>query len=220
MRKQLKKNLRAYSVLTVGIILMLIVGFSFVAKATDGEFSPYEVIKLILQNNQANCPVAQTTAEKLTGYSDRPGDIVLTKLIAMDDITTTGVDVTNPVTGDFYVENLIIETSDHTIASGTFFQIISSGDDYGTSTPLFKVGVSKMAKDSAWDLNTSIDSTLANVTLASSTQREVLEDGSKLIAQCTVADCKRTTSGAETGTGYVRITAVLKRAERYSNIYE
>lgn len=214
-------------VLIGSIIFSLVFGVSFVVSA--GDDSDSVVLRLIgviekLVEKEDATPVAANSF----GYNAQYSDVIVTKLVDMDDISTTGVDVTNEVTGDFYVDNIIIETNYATIASGTNFRIQTSGDNYGTSTILFDKKVVSMSKADSWDLNSpasannTSDGTFANS--ASSTQRVLLEDGSKLIVLCTTAACKHTTNAttlaSEEATGYVRFTTIMKRASEFSYTYE
>jgi len=215
-----------YSVIAVGVILVLALGvglgtLNVKAQDTGGGGLLDKILYLYLQTKIHGIQPVEipTSSEQTLGYSERP-DVVVTKKVDYDDITTDGVDITNPVSGDFYVENLVIETGTLTIASGTALQIITEGDDYGTSTPLFSTQVSAFPRSTTMDLNTAIGDSTHFSGYASSTQRVILEDGSNLAIKCTTADCKRTTSGAETGTGYLTVTATLKRVQNYGNIYE
>jgi hypothetical protein len=205
-------------VLIASIILILVLGVGFVVRAGGEDDSVVASLVRIIEKLLDKEKVSNNNS---MGYNAQYSDVVVTKLIDMDDIVTTGVDVTNQVTGDFIVDNIIIETNNATIASGTNFRIITSGDAYGTSTVLFDKPINCMARASAWDLNVPINGTCA--VSATSTQRVVLEDGSKLIALCTTADCKKSTvvaSGDADSTGYVRVTTTLKRASEFSYTFE
>ena len=199
------KTKRVYSVLVISLVLLAVVSLAGFAKASDSDQGIVDKIVSMYMEYKLQ------KGDAVLGYSDRPGEVLVKKLVDMDDITTTGADITNDMTGDFVVENVYFETNSKAIASGTLFQIAVSGDTYGTNTPVFSAALSNINVDSAYDLNTSS-------TYASSTQRAILEDGSKLIVKCTGADCKRSTPG--TGTGYIYFVSVLKRADTYSYTFE
>jgi len=215
MKNKKLRGIGAYSVLAVAIVLVLVVGFNVVKAQSSGDI--LDQIIQILQLSKEE-PVA---VEQELGLSNQNGEFIITKKIEYDDISTTGADVTNVVTGDFLVENVVIEMGALTIASGTQIQVVTSGDTYGTSTVVFAVDVDNFPKATTMDLNTAIGSVVGSYSgYASSTQRVVLEDSSKLIIKCTTADCMRTTDGSETGTGYLRVTTTLKKANSYSTTYE
>jgi hypothetical protein len=194
-----------YTIILAVVIVFLVgaIGFTYVGKNQGVSVN-------VTSGPQGNPSTSDST---VGGLSTRSGDVVLTKVLDYDDITTTGVAITNPVTGEFYIENLVIETGKNNIASGTLFQIFTTNSLYGTSTAVYSMGVSSMSAASVFDLNSP-------TSRASSTQRAVLSDGAYLLAKCTTASCKLST--AETGGtgGYMRITVILKRAASYSNIYE
>jgi hypothetical protein len=235
MKKIKKSMLKSYAVFFVGIALMIVGGVSFLVNAqTDKDPNILDQIMssfLQLKLNEiatAPAPVVEPApAEPTVGYSAKPGDVVLTKFLDYDDITTTGVAITNPATGEFYVDNVIMEMGPNTIASGTLMQIISTQgstaySDFGTSTPLFSTQVSAFTKNLTMDLNTAIGSGSNFAGYASSTQRVVLADGAYLTALCTTADCKLSTTETELGTAdrNMKVTVVLKRVDSNSSIYE
>jgi hypothetical protein len=227
MKKKFK--LRNYSILVVAIMLVIAVGVT-VVKAQSSDSDILDKVITILGMTNGN------KQDAIVGYSDRPGDVVVTKVINYNDITTTGVNIINQVTGDFYLENLIVESNDKSIASGTLFKIVKSTDTYGASSTVFSMQVNYLATSTSWDLNSPVVATNCgtsvtiakqnvinhgqNCAMASTTQRVVLEDGSTLKAFCTGASCMRTTNGNESGTGYLRITSILKRADTYSSTFE
>lgn len=173
---------------------------------------------------QVSNPATQDGGQAI-GATQRP-DVKITKYLDYDDITTTGVAITNPVTGDFVVDNVIIENGANTMASGTLFQIISTQGtaytDYGTSTVLFSTQVSAFTKNLTMDLNTAIGDSTHFAGTASSTQRVVLSDGAYLTAKCTTASCKLSQIETELGTAgqNMKVTVVLKPVSTGSSIYE
>jgi len=211
-----KKNIRMYQVLATVVVFALVVSFGInIVKAQDEASILDKVIQILSFSKGQDVSEDQTLGTALQN-----GEFVITKKIDLDDITTTGADVTNIVTGDFYVDNVVIEMGGYTIASGTLIQILTSGDAYGTSTPLFSTQVSNFTKTLSMDLNTAISTSGAGTGLASSTQRVILEDGSKLIIKCTGADCKQTTAAGVLSAAYLRVTTILKKVNSWSNTYE
>ena len=214
-----KKNIRMYQVLATVVVFALVVSFGInIVKAQD-EASVLDKVIQILSFSKGQEAV-DDAGDQTLGTALQNGEFVITKKIDLDDITTTGADVTNIVTGDFYVDNVVIEMGGYTIASGTLIQILTSGDAYGTSTPLFSTQVSNFTKTLSMDLNTAISTSGAGTGLASSTQRVILEDGSKLIIKCTGADCKQTTAAGVLSAAYLRVTTILKKVNEWSNTYE
>ena len=214
-----KKNIRMYQVLATVVVFALVVSFGInIVKAQD-EASILDKVIQILSFSKGQEAV-DDAGDQTLGTALQNGEFVITKKIDLDDITTTGADVTNIVTGDFYVDNVVIEMGGYTIASGTLIQILTSGDAYGTSTPLFSTQVSNFTKTLSMDLNTAISTSGAGTGLASSTQRVILEDGSKLIIKCTGADCKQTTAAGVLSAAYLRVTTILKKVNSWSNTYE
>ena len=214
-----KKNIRMYQVLATVVVFALVVSFGInIVKAQD-EASVLDKVIQILSFSKGQEAV-DDAGDQTLGTALQNGEFVITKKIDLDDITTTGADVTNIVTGDFYVDNVVIEMGGYTIASGTLIQILTSGDAYGTSTPLFSTQVSNFTKTLSMDLNTAISTSGAGTGLASSTQRVILEDGSKLIIKCTGADCKQTTAAGVLSAAYLRVTTILKKVNSWSNTYE
>jgi hypothetical protein len=232
MKKIKKSMLTAYSVLAIGIALMLVVGFSVVVSAqTDKEPTMLDQIMAMylgLKSGEAPVveqPVITPEPEVAVGSAQRP-DLVITKLVDYDDITTSGVQIFATSTGSFYLENLVIETASSTIASGTAFQVYTLGETYGNAETVFSTQVSNFPKDTTMDLNTVISSSGTGSGYASSTQRVMLDDNSALYVKCTTASCKPSTNrlseSEANGTtyGFVRFTAILKRADLGSSIYE
>jgi len=163
-------------------------------------------------NGKPTQPTQPVQSQTPVGLATQPGDIVVTKVIDYDDITTTGVTAVNPVVGGFVIDNLIISTGASAIASGTAVTIGLSGGSYGTSTPVLSAQVSSLTKAQTIDLRSSS-------TYASTTQATVIGDGASLVIKCTVASCK--TDYRDSGTtGYLRVTAVLKRLTNQSSITE
>ena len=214
-----KKTFNNVYIVIVAVLIVFVVGFNVSKAQTSEDGNLLDKIMYIFM--QLKAEEINTNVEPATlGMSTRTDTVIVSKKVDYDDITTTGADVTNVVLGDFYVENIVLETGDNTLASGTLLQVVTSGDDYGTSTVLFSTQVSNFPKATTMDLDTPIATSGSGSGYASSTQRVILEDGSKLIVKCTVASCMRTTSGDETGTGYLRIHVLLKRVDNYSQIYD
>lgn len=222
--------LKPYSVLVAGAALMLVAGFSLVVNAQvnkePGTLDHIMAAFLQLKLNEAevNTPVVEepVIAEEPTiGASQRP-DLIITKYLDYDDITTTGVDITASSTGSFIVDNIYIETGANTMASGTLFQIFSAGNTFASSTTLFSTQVSAFPKATAMNLDTAIGSGAYFSGYASSTQKIVLDDGGNLKAKCTTANCKLSEVETELGTAdkNMRITIILKPTDSGSSIYE
>lgn len=230
MKKTKKSMLKVYSVLFVGIALMLVAGFSLAVSAqTDKEPNMLDqIMAMYLGLKSGEAPVVAepvVAPEPTIGMAQKP-DLIITKLVDYDDITTGGVKIFATTTGPFYLENLIMETASSTMASGTAFQVYTLGETYGNSETVFSTQVSNFPKDTTMDLNTVISSSGTGSGYASSTQRVVLDDQSALYAKCTTASCKpstdKTLESAANGTtyGFVKFTAILKRVDSDSSIYE
>ncbi len=226
-------------ILSVAVILLVgVLGFGFVASLSNNGGGGVNVTMTSNpQNNAQGNPQAASipgvesspltdSSDRVIGYSARPGDVVITKLIDYDDITTGGVQLFATSTGGFYLENLIIETASSTMASGTAMQVYAVGDTYGNNETVFSTQVSNFPKNTSMDLNTAISTSGSGSGFASSTQRVVLEDQSALYVKCTTASCKpstdRSVESAANGTtfGFMRFTAILKRLDTGSTIYE
>jgi hypothetical protein len=143
---------------------------------------------------------------------------IITKKLAYSELVTGGVDITNNVQGgDLILENIIIETGPYTIASGTNFQIYSFNDlSYGSSSIAFSLPVTQLAASQSFDFGYIKEA----ATAASSTQKIVVGDGSKLRARCTTLACKSSTAGGLAGTeGYLMITMKFTKVDRQAYIY-
>lgn len=213
-------------VIILSVVIIFLVGAGVVLMATNNDSINVSATSNPNNNAEGNPSVVpQNSDSQSVGYSARPGDVLLVKIVDYDDITTGGVQIFATSTGQFYLDNLIMETASSTIASGTAFQVYTVGETYGNSETVFDTNVAAFAKNTTMDLNTQIDG--AGYTgYASSTQRVVLDDQSALYVKCTTASCKpstnRTLESAANGTtyGFVKFTAVLKRVDSGSSIYE
>lgn len=216
-----------FTAIILSAVIIFLVGAGVVLVSNQGDVNVSSTSNPT-NNAEGNPSVTpQSSDSQSIGYSARPGDVVLTKYLDYDDITTTGVAVTNPVTGEFTVENVIMEMGANTMASGTLFQIITTEgataySDFGTSTVLFSTQVSAFTKNLTMDLNTAIGDSTHFAGTASSTQRVVLGDGAYLTAKCTTASCKLSQIETELGTAgrNMKVTVVLKRVDSSSSIYE
>jgi len=161
---------------------------------------------------------------KPLGTNQSKTDVVIVeKTIDYNDMTTTGATVINPVIGDWYLDNLIMETNTYSMASGTLFQVVSSGDTYGTSTLVYSSDVKCFPKATTADLNSRItifdDASCAGQ--ASSTQRVVLSDGAGLVAKCTTLNCLSEPYGNNSSsTGYMKFTGILRPLQSYGAIFD
>ena len=218
----MKDNFTAIILSVVIIFLLGALGFAFAL----GQGVNVNVASNPSNNAEGNPQVSnpQDNAPAI-GATQRP-EIKITKYLDYDDITTTGVAITNPVTGDFIVDNVIMEMGPNTMASGTLFQIVSTQGtaytDFGTSTALFSTQVGAFTKNLTMDLNTAIGDSTHYANTASSTQRVVLSDGAYLTAKCTTASCMLSQIETELGTAdrNMKITVVLKPVDSGSSIYE
>mgnify|MGYP006921437502 CR=1 FL=1 len=220
--------LKSYAVLAVGIALILVSSFSLVVNAQttqeptvlDQIMSAFLQIKL-QESSTAVTPEPTVTPGPTIGASQRP-DVIITKYLDYDDITTSGVQITASTTGSFVVDNIFAETGANTMASGTLFQIYSLGNTFATSTTLFSTQVNNFPKATAMNLDTAISTSGSGSGYASSTQRIVLDDGGALWAKCTGASCKLSQVESEIGTAgkNMRITVILKPTDTGSSIYE
>jgi hypothetical protein len=134
------------------------------------------------------------------GGSFVPREFVVSKTLTSSEIaSSTATDITVPVNGDMIVDNIIIQTDATGLAAGTNF-VISSTNTVGTTT-VASHAVSGLGAYATLDLNSTTVK-----------QRTVLNNGNKLTAKCTVADC--------TGAGKVYITVKLIKASPTAYIYD
>jgi hypothetical protein len=212
--------------------LILVGGLSLAVNAqTDKELTMLDQIMAMylgLKSGEAPAvvePVITPAPEVVIGMAQKP-DLVITKLVDYDDITTSGVQIFATFNGAFYLENLIMETASSTIASGTAFQVFTLGETYGEGETVFSTQVSNFPKATTMDLNTVISASGTGSGYASSTQRVILDDQSALYVKCTTASCKpstdRSLESAANGTtyGFVKFTGIFKRVDSGSSIYE
>lgn len=158
---------------------------------------------------------SQPKAESNTGYTNvAAGGFVVNKKVAYTDLLTTGVDISNTATGKLKLTDIIVRTDSYGMATGTSFQILVSGNDYGTSTVL-KVPVSSLGRNQTFSLVPPINP-YATGFASTSTVETVIEDGSKLVAYCTGSAC----SGITGVDGYVYISMFFDKMEGTSYIYE
>jgi hypothetical protein len=178
---------------TVGLLVATLVAVLFF-----GFTSPKVVVAPQIDNQQ---PVGQVSTGD--GY-------VITKKLAYSELLTTGVAISNAVQGGRMVlDDVIVRTGVLQIASGTLFQIYTSGNTYGTSTNVLSASIAAIPAATTITMDDG----------ASSTVKTMLDDGAKLMAKCTGAACKATTVG-NTTEGYMTITMVFKKADRQAYIYE
>lgn len=138
---------------------------------------------------------------EIGAYNNQFDGYVVEKILTSSDISTsTATAITQYATGDFYIDNIIVSTDSTGLATGTNFQIAIDGNDYGTSTVLSHA-VSSLGANATVDLNS-----------ATTKQRAILEDGSRLVAYCTTANCE--------GDGKAKITVILKKASWGSAIFD
>lgn len=142
--------------------------------------------------------------EKLGYYTNQLDTYIVEKVVTSSDIGSTtalAVDLTQRATGDFLIENIIVETDSTGLATGTNFAISISGDEYGLAT-IWSSAVSGLGANKTVDINTA----------SVAKQRAILEDGSKLIGICTTASCE--------GAGKAKVTVILKKLDSYSSIFD
>lgn len=142
--------------------------------------------------------------QKLGYYTNQLDTYIVEKVVTSSEIGSTtalAVDLTQKVTGDFYIENIIVSTDGTGLATGTNFAISISGNDYGLST-IWSSAVSGLGANKTIDINTA----------SVAKQRAILEDGSKLIGTCTTASCA--------GSGKAKVTVILKKLDSYSSIFD
>jgi preprotein translocase subunit YajC len=152
-------------------------------------------------------------ADQNIGYANQNGDIVVTKKVTYSDLTTTGTDITNTVSGgSLALKNLYVSAGNTALASGTLFQIYTSGGLYGTTTKIMSVPVGDLTAGATLDLSTTSTAVVM--------QRTVLEDGAKLKALCTGATCKSSTAAGTAAEGYLNITMIFQKTSSQANLYE
>jgi len=215
---KVKKKDRVYVGVIAFLGVALVIGSLGVVNAFSGSS------KVVVEGDYIES--SEQSSEEVVGLGIRTDTIMIEKSINYDDIITTGVDITGTSLGDFYIENIIMESNVNSMASGTLFEVLTSGDTYGSSTVVFSTQVTAFPKAISMDLftrttpwdNKSATSSFQGT--ASSTQRAILEDGSKLVVRCTDADCMRNTDGTETGDGLMQFTILLRRVSNISQIYD
>lgn len=153
--------------------------------------------------------------EASVGFSSANNTIVINKELSYTELLTTGVDITNAVVGGkLVIEDIIVKTDSVGMASGTLFQVVTSGNSYGTST-VISIPVNNLGARQTFAMSNDYLSRPVSYT-ATSTQITVLEDGAKLQALCTAAACRGTNSVA----GKVQFTMVFKKADTQAYLYE
>ena len=139
--------------------------------------------------------------KKIGAYNNQYDGLIVSKTLTSSDLSTsTATAVTQYSTGDFYIENIIASTDSTGLATGTLFQIKVDSPTYGTTTVLSQA-VSSLAANQTVDLNS-----------ATTKQRVILQDGDRLVAYCTTANCA--------GSGKIKIDVVLKKASWGSAIFD
>lgn len=140
--------------------------------------------------------------EKVGFYTNQLDTYVVEKTVKSSELSTSSpLTLTQPATGNFYIENIIVSTDATGLATGTDFAISITGNDYGLGT-VFSSDVAGLGANKTIDLNTA----------STTKQRAVLEDGSYFTAICTTANCE--------GSGKAKITFILKKAEQGSAIFD
>lgn len=140
--------------------------------------------------------------EKNVGaYNNQFDGVIVEKVITSSELSTsTPVAVTQYATGNFYIDNIIVSTDSTGLATGTNFIINVDSPTYGLKTILSNA-VSGLGANKTVDLNS-----------ATVKQRVMLEDGDRLVAYCTTANCE--------GAGKAKITVILKKASWGSAIFD
>jgi hypothetical protein len=134
-------------------------------------------------------------------YNNQYDGVIVSKVLTSSSISTsTATNVTEIATGDFYIDNIIASTDATGLATGTLFQIKVVTPTYGTTTVLSHA-VSGLGANQSVDLNS-----------ATTKQRVILQDGDKLVAYCTGANCA--------GAGKIKIDVVLRKASYGAAIFD
>lgn len=134
-------------------------------------------------------------------YNNQYDGIIVSKTLTSSSISTsTATAITQYATGDFYIDNIIASTDATGLATGTLFQIKVDSPTYGTTTVLSHA-VSGLGANQTVDLNS-----------ATTKQRVILQDGDRLVAYCTGANCE--------GAGKIKIDVVLRKASYGAAIFD
>lgn len=140
---------------------------------------------------------------KIGAYNNQYDGVIATKVLTSSSLTTsTATYVTQPATGDFYIDNVVVSTDSTGLAAGTNFQLLIDSPAYGLKTAFFATAVSGLGANKTLDINT------ASVTK----QRVILQDGDRVVAYCTTANC--------TGAGKIRVDLILKKVTQGAAIIE
>lgn len=135
------------------------------------------------------------------GFADQFDGFTVQKTITSSAIsTTTAQDLTNPATGNLYVDNIVLSTDSTGLAGCTSFNVLVSGNTYGT-TVVASNTVANLGANATIDLNS-----------ATTKQRIVLENGAKLQYKGVGGTCS--------GAGKIQATVILKKASNQAQIYE
>lgn len=184
-----------------------IYGYMYNAAVTDGSKNVVDTITgsiwfANIQDGSAGAPFNGGSASALKSYSAiGAGSFVLVQktVVSSAVLSASAIDLTTVAAGgDFYIENITVQSDATGLAGGTNFQILQNG-----AKGLANVLVEAVANLGA---NKTVDLYTASVTK----QRMTLKAGQKLQMQSTVAPC--------TGAGTVDITVVLARVTAGSTI--
>ncbi len=144
---------------------------------------------------------AMSNDNKIGAYNNQFDGVIVEKVVTSSDLSTsTPTAITQYATGNFYIDNIIVSTDSTGLATGTNFIINVDSPTYGLTTILSNA-VSGLGANKTVDLNS-----------ATVKQRVILEDGSRLVAYCTTANCE--------GAGKAKITVILKKASWGSAIFD
>lgn len=137
--------------------------------------------------------LAFNSNKNVGAYNNQYDGVVASKVITSSSLTTsTPVAITEASTGDFYIDNIVVSTDATGLATGTNFVVGIDSPTYGVSA-LLTHAVSSLGANATVDLFS-----------ATVKQRTVLQDGDKLVAYCTTANCE--------GAGKVKVDVILKKA--------
>lgn len=145
--------------------------------------------------------IALKNDNSVGAYNNQFDGVIVEKIITSSELTTsTPVAVTQYATGNFYIDNIVVSTDSTGLATGTNFTINVDSPTYGLTTILSNA-VSGLGANKTVDLNS-----------ATVKQRVILEDGDRLVAYCTTANCE--------GAGKVKVSVILKKASWGAAIFD
>ena len=163
--------------------------------------------------HQSQQPVIiERDSQPNTGYTNQADTFVITKKITNSNIATstnatTGLDLTNPVTGSLFVDDIIITTDTTGLATSTPWNQQCTGVNIMASGNSASSTVMAVTSVGTLEANETL-----NFTNASSSQKIRIDNGSKLMILPLTKPCQ--------GSGVTTFTIIFKKTDARSSIYE